>query len=205
MSKNPINPGGDIDASSGSGEGEGDGKPNDTVQYATYQKVLAEKKKRDVELSEARKMLDDMQAKEKAASENDLKAKEEFKKLVEIRDVELASEKQKRSDLEGQIQSALKMDSFLKALSGKVDDVYLGLVPVEDIVIDPSTGRPDMASVQEVVKNFESKFSKVIERASGKKLPNDAAGGSKQTLTHDDWLKLPVKEMRKRIGEVIKQ
>jgi hypothetical protein len=176
----------------------------DTVKYDTYQKVLNEKKRRDEELTETRQKLDALETEKKTRDEQELHAKGELKKLLDIRDKELADSKAKYSNLHTTLETGVKRGSFLNAVNGIVDEQYYSLIDLSQVVIDPATGMPDELSVQKAARDFESKYPLVIKRTSGNGLPNDAAKGGSTSLTYDEWLKLPTKEQKARMKEVIK-
>lgn len=176
---------------------------SDSVKYETYTKVLSEKKKRDEEVSELKKQLESFQSKDKEREETNLKAKEDYKKLLEIRDKELKESRDKHAGLLGTLEQVAKRGAFLDAVSGTIDEQYYSLIDMKNIVIDPSTGIVDEASVLKAAKDFEAKYPLVIKRSSGNGLPNDAAKGGSTKLTYEEWKSLPLKEQKSRLKEVL--
>lgn len=190
------------DATAGGGI-EDQSKTAESVAYETHKKLLAEKKKRDEELSQIKSQLDEMRAKERERQESELKAKEEWKKLVEIREKEISDLKSSIEKKDSLIVTSIKRGAVKQAINGLVPDKYLGLIDVSKVVINPETGEPDPSSVQEVARAFEQEHRMLIQSKDGKSgLPNEAASGTRK-LTYEEWTKLPTsKEMKARQSEV---
>jgi hypothetical protein len=174
------------------------------VPYTTYKKAVTEKRNTAEALAEARRQLDEFQAEKKKREEDDLKAKEDWKKMFETREQELAEERNKRQMLETTLQEGMKLDAFLKAINGRVSDEFMPLIRLDDIAIDPQTGRPDPSSVHSAARSFESKYGRVIDRPGGAQLPNGAPHAGNGLLTFEQWSKLPLKEKKARLHEVMK-
>jgi hypothetical protein len=195
--------------SSGGNDGSASGAAGDqsqdqqSVAYETHKKLLAEKKKRDEELATLKSQLEQVQAKERERQESELKAKEEWKKLVEIREKELSELKKQVEQKDSLIVTSIKRGAVKSAINGMVPDKYLGLIDVSKVVINPETGEPDPASVQEVARSFEQEHKLLILSKDGKTgLPHEAAAGAKK-LTYQEWVALPnSKEMKARQNEV---
>lgn len=195
--------------SSGGNDGSGSAavadqdQQNQTVAYETHKKLLAEKKKRDEDLNRIQEQLKEMQAKERERQESELKAKEEWKKLVEIREKELADLKKQVEQKDSLIVTSIKRGAVKSAINGLVPDKYIGLIDVSKVVINPETGEPDPASVQEVARTFEQEHKLLILSKDGKTgLPNDAASAAKK-LTVSEWKALGnSKEMKAKYNEV---
>lgn len=168
----------------------------DTVAYETHQKLLAEKKKRDAELADA-------QAKLKAFEEQQLKEKEDYKALLALRDKEVIEVKGKLSNLEETLNNSVKLDSVLKKLSGNVGQQYYGLFDLSKIPIDPTTNMPDQLAVEKYAKEFEQTYGQIIQRKTSDQMPNDAAKGTNAKITYDEWLKLPLKDQKARLKDVL--
>jgi len=186
-----------------SGNPESITENKDSVAYETYRKVLGEKKKRDEELAAAKQRLEELERLQKEQEETKLKEKEDFKTLLQLREQELNESKQKLQTLETDINDGKKLNAFLKAINGTVDNHYLSLVDLDKIVIDPNTNMPDENSVMAFAKEFEQTYSKIIDRPSGQKLPNNAASFGNGSLTVEEWTKLPLKEKKARLSEVV--
>lgn len=186
-STNAVDPQGQTDTDSG------DAAPQ-TVAYETYQKLLAEKKRRDDELRTIRQ-------KEKEREEKELQDQNNFKQLLSLREKELEEERARKRELEHTLDSGMKLRALLDAIQGKVEQKYWNLIDLEKITINPETKMPDPVSVNSVARDFEKRFPEIVRKGSGAGLPNEAAKPS-GALTYQEWIKLPAKEMRKRMGEV---
>lgn len=180
-----------------------DSGSKDSVKYETYQKVLAEKKKRDQDLADAHKRLSALEEEKKQREEASLKEKEDFKKLAELREQELKAEREKRQGLEKNVQEGKKLRAFLDSVQGKVEKQYWALIDLDAIVVNPDTGMPDEESVKKAAKDFEASYPAVIQRKNAGTLPGDAAKGGSAKLTYEEWLKLPVDQKKARLSEVM--
>jgi len=142
-------------------------KPKDTVSYETYSKVLGEKKK-------VAEKLEALEAQLKQKVETELKEKEDYKKLLELREKELIESKSKLGEFETTFTNSQKMQSFLKHIPGELEQDYWQLIDLDKITINPDTKKPDEASVMAYAKEFSDKFKKVIQSPINQKLPNNA-------------------------------
>lgn len=191
--------------------GTQDENPNNTtptesesISYETHKKLLSEKKKRDEENQALKRQLEDFLAKEKAREEEELKKQKNFEQLLKLREEELQKEREEKNSLRSMAEKGLKRRSFLDAVNGAVDEQYWGLIDLNEIVIDPTTGVPDEQSVQKAAREFEKKYPLVLQkRSGGPRLPGDAPRGSGGKLTYEEWLSLPLKEQKARLKEVM--
>ena len=166
----------------------------DKVAYDTYRRVLSEKKK-------MQERLDLLEKASKEKEETELKEKEKWKDYASLKEKEAGEFKQKYETEIKDKTDMVKMSHFLDAVDGSIPREYWGLIDVEKIVVDPATNMPDPLSVQNVAKEFQTKYHRVIEKKSGPKTSQDAAnttGG----LTYEQWKALPVKEMKARYNEI---
>lgn len=184
-------------ASGGSENNQTDNeKQKNTVAYDTHLKLLNEKKKRDAELADA-------QAKLKAFEEAKLKEQGDLKALLEMRDKEIAEAKAKATQVEELLNNSVKLDAVLNKLSGSVDKQYFGLFDLSKIPIDPTTQMPDQLSVEKYAKDFEQTYSAIIKKSTTAQMPNHAAQGTNVKLTYEEWLRLPLKEQKARLKDVL--
>jgi len=191
------------DASGGSNADDATGGKKDSVAYETYRKVLNEKKSRDQALSEAQRKIEEYEQEQRAREEKELRDKEEFKKLLDIREKELADIKAKLTGIESNVRESRKLDAFLNTLNGTVPREYWGLINIDDIVLNPETNEIDETSVASAVEKFTKSHARLIDRPGQKTgLPNEAPAGN-EPLTYQEWLNLPAKDMAKRLKDVI--
>lgn len=206
MSDKSEVPGGDDQDAAGGGSGNEtsdnlkDGKTKgDTVSRDAYNKLLDEKKS-------VSKRLKELEDKAKKRTEEELRAKEDWKKIAESRDAEIAELKTSIESLTGKIGeyetrevTTKKFRAFLKSLDGKIEDKSFSLVPVEMITVNPETGAVDEMSVTKAVKKFKAEWPELIKTGTGVKLPNDAppsGGNAGGKISRSEWLKLPAKKMQ---------
>lgn len=179
----------------------------DSVAYETYRKAISEKKKRDAELAEARQRLEMLEAEKQSALEEDLVKKEEYQKLLDIRQKELDSTKSKLSEYDKRWNDGTKLDSFLnyvRAKHGELPKKYWALIDLDAIAIDPDTGIADDRSIEEIANSFVESYPEVIATKDGPGLPADAARKGTSGLSLAEWKALPNStEMKKRLGDVV--
>lgn len=168
----------------------------ETVAYDTHVRLLAEKKKVAQDFAEA-------QAKLKALEEKELRDKENYKALVELREKELAEEKNRRANLEATVNNSIKLDSVLKNLSGKVDQKFFGMFNLDKVPLDPNTNMPDQLAVERYAREFEETYPELIQKQTNVQMPNNAAKGTNARITYEEWLKLPLKDQKARLKDVM--
>jgi len=180
------------------------GETPSTVSYESHEKLLKEKKRRDEQIAEKDRIIEAFKKKDSETSEAKAKEQGDLQKIIEIRDKEKAEIEQKYNELNSQIVSSVKLRAFLDQVSGTVDEQYWSLIDLQAIPLDPSNGMPDLLAVQRAAKEFEQKYSLVVQTKGGSKMPNGAAKPPGQGLLYEDWLRLPLKEKRARQHEVKK-
>lgn len=199
MSSNTSSSGANPEAS-----GDGQNPENkEQVAYETYRKVLSEKKKRDEQLEQTEKRLKELEAREKERVEQDLKAKEDFKKLSELKEIEKNQALEQLKAAQNQIETSLKLQSFMAEVNGEIPKQFRGLIDLSAIIIDPTTNQPDPISVQNVARDFEKNFGMILGKGGSKPLPSESARGGIKKLTVAEWNALPsAKEMKAKYHEV---
>jgi hypothetical protein len=172
-------------------------QPQDNrVSYETYQKVLDEAKK-------AKEKARELEAFKKQTEEEKLKAEGNLQAIIKMREEELFKVREDKEQLERGLQDGSKLRAVLDSLNGRVDDAYYGLFDLSQIVIDPRTQLPDQMSVAKYARDFEAKYGLVIQKDTSSRLPNNAPQTGSASLTYEEWLKLPLKEQKTRLKEVI--
>ena len=185
-------------------DGIPDDKAKQTVSFATYDKsmkALAKSREREKELEEKYNAVElDRKTKEDAK----LHEQGEFKKLLEQREKELTDMKSKLTLKEEQEATSRKLNAFLGKLGGKlVSNDFLTFVDVEKIVINPATNEVDESSITAEVSRYVAKYPTTVNFGKHGSLPADAPGPT-NSINYDQWLKLPVKEKRKQLTNMIK-
>ena len=159
------------------------------ITYETHRKLLDEKKRVQSQL--------DILLKEKQESqEADARKRGDLESILKARDEELAKERSQRQELSDRITNGRKMNSVLEALGGNVDQKWYELINVSDVAINPETGDIDQMTVAKVAESLKTKWPEMIKR-QGVLPPNAPQGNGAGTISHDDWKKLPLKEMQK--------
>lgn len=187
MENNASVPSGTTPNASGNPEPKPEPIVEDKVAYETHRKLLGEKKKQGELLGEATSKLAEFEQREKDREESDLKAKEDWKKLVELRTKERDDAVAGKSDLESTLAKGLKKDAFVKALKGGLEPQYERLIDYDKIIIDPQTGLPDEASVGDYARSFESDFGRVLVQSTGPRLPNGAPIPNGNIMSLEEW------------------
>lgn len=198
MSNDPTSTGGAPIETSGQ---DPEPEKKDTVAYSTYTKVLSEKKKRDEENEALRAKNSALEKAEKLRVEADLKAKEDFKALLALREDELKKRDVELDEIKGSLQHGAKIRAFLDKVNGVVSEQYWKLIDIDSIKMDPNTGMPDALSVEAIAKKFEQEYALVLKsKGDPKHLPNDAANGAGSTkMTVKEWSALKTsKEMKEK-------
>lgn len=204
MSTDEKNPGGiEPQAPGGSSESQ------DKVAYETYQKLLNEKKSRDAQIAEFQKRFDEIENQRRNETETKLKEKEDFKSLLKLREEELDQMRSKLTAKDSElgetkrtIESGVKLQSFLTSLDGNVDRKYWSMIELDEIVIDPTTGTPDPTSVKKSADLFAKSYPELVQKKSVPRTPGNApaSGGG---LSYEEWLQLPLSEMKKRQKDIV--
>ena len=189
----------DVESASGT---EGNDTTQDKVDYKTYQRTLEQKKKRDEELSEMKKKLEEFEAEKEAERQRVLKEKEDFKTLYEDAQKKAQEAEEKLTSKEKEELAFLKISKVLEKIPGRIaNEDYYNFLKIEDVIIDPITNDVSPESVERVANEFIKNHSRLIEHKKTPDLPSDTPQSTKP-LTYDQWLKLPTKEKAARIKDV---
>jgi len=197
MSDPILVPGGNEQQASGSAEDQSTPK-KDTVAYETHLKLLKEKKKLQDDLER-------YQGEARQREEADLRAKEDFKKIAELREAEAKELREKLTTVETRERNMAKLDAFLTTLDGSVDKRFWGHIPLDKIIVDPVSGEPDPMSVAKEVEWFRKEYFDIIKKPGQATVPVTAPqGASSANISYDEWLKLPLKEQKARMKDVMR-
>lgn len=179
----PIVPGGD--------DKKPETPPKDTVAYETHRRLLDEKKK-------LQDKYDALQSEKDAAEKKKLEDNGEYQKLLDLEKKRADEAAAKLAGYEERFTEAKKLKAVLNALDSGIDEKFYGMLPLDQIMIDPETKEINMTSVAEAASVFKKSFPELLKPKSGVKLPTAAPqGNSAGTISRDEWLKLPAKEMQK--------
>lgn len=185
--------GGAAGGDSKGGGDEGGGKKDPAVSYDTHRRVLDEKKRIQAELEQFRKEKSEREQKE-------LEAKGEYQKMLENERAERAKAEAKLKQVEEQETGRRKLGAILSAVGGKIDSKFFGLVPIEDVAVDPDSGEIDAMSVTKAVEKLKATYPEIIKGTGGPKLPGQQPGsksGQPEKIARSAWLRLSSAEMKK--------
>jgi len=157
-------------------------------------------------LGEKKKVTDKLKTFEQIAKEKqdlELKAKEDYKALVELRDSELLTTKKELDAERTQRIQGQKLDAFLSVIEGKVDPKYWGMIDLEQIKLNPDSKEIDKMSVSQLVEQFKKTYPELIKTGISQFTPPNAPLNG-EVLTHEKWLTLPLKEQKARYLEMKK-
>jgi DNA repair exonuclease SbcCD ATPase subunit len=189
--------GGNPDPSGTPGTGTPDPKPNDpTALDAKNRELLAE-------LKSAREKLAAVEAEKKKAAEEALKAKEDWKTIAETREQELKAERERLAKLESDARDRKKLAAFLDTIADTVPQKYWGHIDLEAIAVNPDSGVVDPTTVAKEVERFKKEYPELIHKRKTTGQPSDAPKGGSTKLSREEWLALPLKEMKARAKEVL--
>lgn len=173
------------------------------VAYESFQKVLNEKKSVAERLKATESKLAEYEKRTQEAEENKLRKKGEFEKLLTEKESQLKREREEREALERAMTDGLKMQEVLNAIGGKLKhNSYMTHVDIDQVLFDPETRKVDPESVKKVADDFLKTHSHLVSFPT-EKLPQTAAQGA-DPIDYEQWLKLPAKEMIKKMPLVKK-
>jgi hypothetical protein len=175
---------------------------NGNVSYTTYKKTLTQLKNLQEKHKQSEHLLGEFEKKEQELEKKRLEEQGEYKKLLEMERQKIGQYESERDEYKNRLITAHKLNAFTEKLPSKISKPqFYDHIPLNDIVIDPETGVVDETSVNNAVNFFVKEYHQLLE-PTGKPLPSDSPSVSGQ-LSYQQWLKLPVKEKRARINEVI--
>ena len=157
-------------------------------------------------LSEKKTVSEKLKTFEQSAKEKqdlELKAKEDYKALVELRDKEILTTKQELESERFQRQQGMKIDAFLNVIEGKIDQKYWGMIDLEQVKINPDTKMIDQMSVAKAVEDFKKTYPELIKTGISQFTPPNAPTNG-EVLTYEKWLTLPLKEQKAKYLEMKK-
>lgn len=188
-----VSSGDNQNSTSGSSDQE---QKKDVVSYESHLKLLNEKRK-------LKERLDELERASKEKEEADLRAKEDFKKIAELKEAEAKQLKEELEKTKAREINAGKLDAFLSTLDGKVERKYWGHINLEQILVNPETGDLDQMSVAKEVERFRKEYPEVIKKPGVNQLSSAAPLGSEGgPITYEEWRKLPLKEQKARYREM---
>lgn len=177
--------------------GDGDNPENkDIVRdpaavLAKNKELLGEIARKNKDNEELRKLLN----KEK---EDKLKASGDLAGMVKLREEENERLKKQLEESQTEINqgkavmaNSMKLDALVKTV-GDIDPKYFGLVDLDKIIVDPTTGVIDTASVLAYAKEYVTSYPETIRKGNfsrkmGETLPNN---NGLKPMGYDEWKNL---------------
>ena len=154
-----------------------EGQRDDVVSYSTHKKLLDQRKTDLQKLREYETRLNEIENERKKQEEDRLSQQGEYKKLLTLREQELAETKSKLDTTNKNIADTWKLQAIYEKLPGKIKNKeYLSFVNLEKIAFNPENGEIDPQSVDVVVNEFLEKHPSLIEINKNAKLPGTAPG-----------------------------
>lgn len=180
MSEN-TNDAGSVDQNQASGEAE-------TVAYASYKKLLTEKKNLQSKMSEMNERLAKFETSQKEAEEKQLLEDKKYQELLANREDELRTTKEELGQWQSLVTDSRKIAAFTDALGAKVESKYHGLIPLNKIEVD-SEGNIDGNSLASAVDFFKKEHTRLIVDPK-RDLPNHQPGGGVNKISLDEFKEL---------------
>lgn len=179
-----------------------DPKPGDTVSYASYARLLDEKKAATAER-------DRLKAEATERERADAEKSGDWQKLVQLEREKNEALARERDELKGKVSTietqhtqVRKLAAIVKASGGSVDSKWHDLLAdkfMPDVVVNPETGEIDQASVTKAVDKLRAQYPEVIQRrvpGTSNADPAAAAQGS-SVIKRSEWRKLHSTQMKK--------
>lgn len=181
----------------------------------------AEKKSKERILNESKEYKEKFQAykskeetfleEQKKAEESRLREQGEYKTLLEQREQQLEELKSSLEKANGETDSykqsivnLRKASAFERELGGKLKkDSYWTHVDFDKIAVNPENGEIDKASLKTVADGFIKEYKELVSFPVGGNMPNGTPSGSSGKLTYEQWQKLPLKDRKKRMKDVV--
>lgn len=173
-----------------------------TVSYESHKRLLDQRKKDQEDLRAERSKREALEAKLAEDEQKKLEEQGNFKKISEDLKQKLEEKEKNLFALDKKVKDSQKIAAFKSKLPGELSHKdFLSFVKIDAIQFD-SNGDIDENSVKAEVERFSSIYPDVIKRKSEADLPNNKAEYSSTKLTKEEYEKLPLAEMKKRIKDV---
>ena len=180
-----------------------DNNENDVVKYASYKKVLNEKKMLADKHSEAITRLAEYESKDKQIQQQMLIDEKKFGEVLSFKDQELLRVSNELAESRRNEQDFRKMSGFLSGLgASKLESKYYSLVPLDEIKLGDD-GAIDQESLIETVNKFKNEHSRLVINQRNDLPPNKVGDSTVASLSVSEWKSLASsKEMKERYKDV---
>lgn len=216
----------EIIADGGDQTANADGKSktdSDKVDYKTYDKVLNRLKKTEEvnktlseqlsQLQEMKKSFESLEVEKKKKSEEELINKGEYKKLLELREQQIAELEKKAQGLQSDLSThqrnlhdTWKAQAIQSVLPGKIKkSEYFNFIDFDQIPINPETNRPDDKAVQTAAESFLKNFPELIDTTNIKGMPSGHPQMKQSFSTVDSFKNMSYQDMRKNLKSLVQQ
>lgn len=203
MSVTPQVPGGNNATPGGQGDSPNEIDPTPSpsgaermVKYETYQKLLDEKKR-------AAEKLHAYEAAEAQKKQEELLKNNQFKEALEMEQKKAKEAEDRLAQANALIMNSRKLNALVSSVKGTVDPKFYNLIDLSQIEVDVESGLPDPESVKRAAQALERDYPEIVKKVTPGVLPANAPASAGGKITREEWLKLPHKEMAKRLGDVI--
>lgn len=199
----------------------GDAEKKEDLNLGEYKKLLGQLKKTKEEnksllekigqFGELKEKLSKFEQENAQKVEGELVQKGEFKKLLELREAEIANLKKGLQDRESEVTNykkdlhdTWKANAIQNALPGKIKKPeYFSFIDFDQVVIDPSTGKVDPQSVVKVAEDFMKNYGDLVDTTHVKGMPGKAPGSQHKYSTIDTFKDMPLADMRKNLRSLV--
>lgn len=168
-----------------------------------FMAIKEEKKALAAKLADAQAQLEKLNAEARAKQEETLKQQGEYKRLWEEEQKSKTELMEKLKGKEAKELALRKIDVVMQELGVPLAKAeYWNFMDLSKIPVDESTQDIDRNVAKQVASDFMRDFPELLSKKPGK-MPNEAPSSTK-TLTHEEWMKLPLAEKRLRLKDVKK-
>jgi hypothetical protein len=164
--------------------------------------VKAEKKALAEKYANAQAELNKFKEDARLKQEESLKQQGEYQKLYEASLKEKEEISLKLLQKEKRELALRKIDVVMQELGAPLaKPEYWDFVDLDRIPVDEATKDIDKNIAKQVASDFMMKFPELMQKKAGK-MPNEAAG-THAKITKEEWNKLPLKEKKERLKDVL--
>lgn len=181
----------------------GEAGKKDYVSHDSYVKAVGEAKRAKQKLAEANARLAEFDEQVKQQKEAKLLEEKNFTELLGQKNAEIDRlTAENNSHVKDKIDYR-KMNAAVGLLQQKginIDPKYMGLLPIDNILISEESGEVVSDTVVSVVENFQKEHPRLVAPI-GKLLPNQKSGQSQNRLSVEQWKKLGREDKLKALQE----
>lgn len=185
------------------------GEPK-SIKPEDHQKAIDDLMRFKKEAQETKAKLDELLRERQKVEEKKLADAGEYQKLLQIKEAEsndlklkLKEREQNEESLRRTLFDAAKLNAVRERLPGQLHrPEYMNFIDIDKVAINPQTSEIDLQSVESVVQDFVKSHPHLL-KTDPVRLPNGSPSAV-MNLTYEQWTKLPLKERKARMAEVMK-